>query len=354
MGVTKFQPTLPARGATAALGTLTGKFYSFQPTLPARGATCAASEIGGVHEFQPTLPARGATSRGGAHRPSDAISTHAPRTGSDAASVHAASAGTAISTHAPRTGSDALRRTAHRRSSRFQPTLPARGATPAHQEPHGAAVISTHAPRTGSDEPRGRGQSVHKISTHAPRTGSDGAGGAGLPHLVYFNPRSPHGERRNFAGCALLIWLFQPTLPARGATRTALPTASRRRFQPTLPARGATAGKRGEETSILFQPTLPARGATAMSMHLCQCSGHFNPRSPHGERRFRAQDDIRATLISTHAPRTGSDATRDGRKVMNAISTHAPRTGSDLFPRKGRNEEGHFNPRSPHGERRWL
>ena len=60
------------------------------------------------------------------------------------------------------------------------------------------------------------------------------------------------------------------------------------------------------KVTITFQPTLPARGATAQ----------------HGV----AQADF---LISTHAPRTGSD------------------------PAEGTNEAAgtHFNPRSPHGER---
>ena len=56
---------------------------------------------------------------------------------------------------------------------------------------------------------------------------------------------------------------------------------------------------------------------------------HFNPRSPHGERR----DVIRRALEELK------------------ISIHAPRTGSDLLARFRRRFSGHFNPRSPHGER---
>ena len=57
-----------------------------------------------------------------------AISTHAPRTGSD---VHTLAhfISDEISTHAPRTGSD-LPTAFHRYGNNgFQPTLPARGAT---------------------------------------------------------------------------------------------------------------------------------------------------------------------------------------------------------------------------------
>ena len=79
--------------------------------------------------------------------------------------------------------------------------------------------------------------------------------------------------------------LFQPTLPARGATSEVVNTPVPDEFQPTLPARGATPllglplarlhnfnprsphGERPYEDSlkydvVLFQPTLPARGAT--------------------------------------------------------------------------------------------
>ena len=57
-------------------------------------------------------------------------------------------------------------------------------------------------------------------------------------------------------------------------------------------------------------------------------------------------------LISTHAPRTGSDD--DGAcyfVVRRRISTHAPRTGSDKNNGRQFFLRHHFNPRSPHGER---
>ena len=82
-----------------------------------------------------------------------------------------------------------------------------------------------------------------------------------------------------------------------------------------------------------------------------------------------------ARLISTHAPRTGSDCKPVEQEFLNllfqptlpargataeylsaiahrSISTHAPRTGSDNQPGHDARLAGHFNPRSPHGERR--
>ena len=79
--------------------------------------------------------------------------------------------------------------------------------------------------------------------------------------------------------------------------------------------------------------------------------------------------------ISIHAPRTGSDGDHTGQTVgavlfqstlpargaterqrrellADIISIHAPRTGSDCRPCTRRARSRHFNPRSPHGERR--
>ena len=63
----------------------------------------------------------------------------------------------------------------HASSSIFQSTLPARGATRAEARQELDGAISIHAPRTGSD----------RISQR--------------PFLLalYFNPRSPHGERHH-------------------------------------------------------------------------------------------------------------------------------------------------------------
>ena len=55
--------------------------------------------------------------------------------------------------------------------------------------------------------------------------------------------------------------------------------------------------------------------------------------------------------ISTHAPRTGSDASCKSLQSAKTISTHAPRTGSDLDDITMPFGVQDFNPRSPHGER---
>ena len=191
--------------------------------------------------FQPTLPARGATASASAHTTPTTISTHAPRTGSDVEfaddarrvapfqptlpargatlALRFASSRCSISTHAPRTGSD----------------------TDPDGESYETNHISTHAPRTGSDDYVRRETIELVISTHAPRTGSDDKMIAASSALMHFNPRSPHGERPAVSPRRILSMQFQPTLPARGATgRVTTFPQSGQVFQPTLPARGAT------------------------------------------------------------------------------------------------------------------
>ena len=146
---------------------------------------------------------------------------------------------------------------------------------------------------------------------------------------------------------------FQPTLPARGATKSVGSTTCGKIFQPTLPARGATITP--EITSIVkfaisthaprtgsdeerrnamkylhISTHAPRTGSDARALALALSKmSHFNPRSPHGERPCWCWSCGRSNPISTHAPRTGSDHEILANLVVDVISTHAPRTGSD-------------------------
>ena len=149
----------------------------------------------------------------------------------------------AISTHAPRTGSDRIVRLLlvqtqnfnprsphgerHRvyllanAKCRFQPTLPARGATQNDRRSKNWSAISTHAPRTGSDDMPLEFHADLSISTHAPRTGSDITSKGTMPSQ---NP-------------------FQPTLPARGATISAEITRKQAEISTHAPRTGSDKGR---------------------------------------------------------------------------------------------------------------
>ncbi len=224
-------------------------------------------------------------------RVSKYISTHAPRTGSDIINGLMARGG-AISTHAPRTGSDIACRRFPMQAVQFQPTLPARGATRMlnnqiartfdfnPRSPHGerrahssaqqqgTGVFQPTLPARGATRVARKADVAVRISTHAPRTGSDDGRGGSRGGQGYFNPRSPHGERPH----------------------SFLLSASRRLFQPTLPARGATIHVTRWDMPILISTHAPRTGSDFQAVFL---------------RRF--------SCISTHAPRTGSDRHRTGR-----------------------------------------
>ena len=146
-----------------------------------------------------------------------------------------------------------------------------------------------------------------RISIHAPRGGSD------LPLSQCrckggdFNPRSPWGER--------LLLLCIPFHPLDFNPRSPW---GERPVQPPAVAR-----------CVLFQSTLPVGGAT--SPGFCDTPGR---------------------CISIHAPRGGSDLLLQKiERAVGGISIHAPRGGSDFFQIVGAWGAEHFNPRSPWGER---
>ena len=125
--------------------------FRFQSTLPARGATWKPLPIGArLRYFNPRSPHGERHDFRHSPERAEAISIHAPRTGSDERCDCGCSQ-TDISIHAPRTGSDRTLRNLVNIVNSFQSTLPARGATRYHFFRRLSNVISIHAPRTGSD-----------------------------------------------------------------------------------------------------------------------------------------------------------------------------------------------------------
>ena len=107
----------------------------------------------------------------------------------------------------------------------------------------------------------------------------------------HFNPRSPHGERREDLSTFDIYSRISIHAPRTGSDEQA---------------------KAAYDALIQFQSTLPARGATENLLHT-----------------------VRDYIISIHAPRTGSDMRHTSAARLHLISIHAPRTGSDkrhLFP----------------------
>ena len=193
-------------------------------------------------------------------------------------------------------------------TSRFQSTLPVGGATFQLDAICDADIsISIHAPRVGSDQHSADHSPAKRISIHAPRGGSDRKPMHGFQPRMYFNPRSPWGERLVGYLLSSQNVKFQSTLPVGGATfdnahylpprtdfnprspwgerhRQIVKIRTGRLFQSTLPVGGATNANAPTAGRAVFQSTLPVGGATTTLPKIENDGG-----------------------ISIHAPRVGSD-----------------------------------------------
>ena len=172
------------------------------------------------------------------------ISIHAPRTGSDNLMLTLSTETSYFNPRSPH-GERLIMWRRVRMSSRFQSTLPARGATRTWSpEENKVRRFQSTLPARGATRRCADYRVVCRISIHAPRTGSDEHLSGVRAGRRDFNPRSPHGERR---------------------PRTQRTRQKRRHFNPRSP-HGERRGSFQTEGEVY---------------------PHFNPRSPHGERRSR-------------------------------------------------------------------
>ena len=149
-------------------------------------------------------------------------------------------------------------------ASQFQSTLPVRGATARDARTHGGRLISIHAPRAGSD-----------ISFSFLLTGK-----------IYFNPRSPCGERQFCIVYVGVLYEISIHAPRAGSDRVlAQMEAEEQKFQSTLPVRGATSFDRGEDFAASISIHAPRAGSDPRRTAARVARENFNPRSPCGERR---------------------------------------------------------------------
>ena len=146
--------------------------------------------------------------------------------------------------------------------------------------------ISIHAPRTGSDPCSGVDIWLREISIHAPRTGSD-----------------------DFLKCRVVV-------------------------------------------EVVISIHAPRTGSDVREADVDGQLLDFNPRSPHGERQLFRPFLHAFCLFQSTLPARGATHRFDKAAVGSVISIHAPRTGSDMMStRRSAFAESDFNPRSPHGER---
>ena len=168
---------------------------------------------------------------------------------------------------------------------------------------------------------------------------------------MYFNPRSPHGERHNDPGDRKWAIDFNPRSP-HGERQFC--------FSPF-----AKIGK--------ISIHAPRTGSDRVLITSNERIEHFNPRSPHGERRAGTQEAIRQQNFNPRSPHGERPPCRTFVNFEEEFQSTLPARGAtrhllldsgalkfqSTLPARGatraaatrRANQRNFNPRSPHGER---
>ena len=173
------------------------------------------------------------------------------------------------------------------------------------------------------------GCNADRISTHAPRVGSDLTVTEFPARQLDFNPRSPRGERRCACGKPCAVYDFNPRSP-RGERRKSRTKPTRWKvFQPTLPAWGATTFDQIVNQILNISTHAPRVGSDEESKGIGQRCTHFNPRSPRGERQKFSHHKAKIPKFQPTLPAWGATCCCCAQGERKSISTHAPRVGSD-------------------------
>ena len=174
------------------------------------------------------------------------------------------------------------------------------------------------------------------------------------PQCSDFNPRSPHGERRNRGNPNVTVVSISTHAPRTGSDFPSSARSCNDCISTHAPRTGSDSAEDIGTMIFDISTHAPRTGSDVFALSTAaEIPAYFNPRSPHGERHIRLPLCVSRRGISTHAPRTGSDQlakmekiqytdfnprSPHGERHMNGldkqtragISTHAPRTGSDL------------------------
>ena len=215
--------------------------------------------------------------------------------------------------------------------------------------------ISIHAPRTGSDRrfQRRNLPNLLKFQSTLPARGATATVSSTRPIALYFNPRSPHGERHRQLKTIYQQRNFNPRSP-HGERRasTSRICGILAYFNPRSPhgERRGDAGRKSRHEK--FQSTLPARGATLLFRALRRAHiVDFNPRSPHGERPSDGRNPAFAAAFQSTLPARGATEALNAYGITETFQSTLPARGATGAAGCESRRRKNFNPRSPHGER---
>ena len=145
---------------------------------------------------------------------------------------------------------------------------------------------------------------------------------------------------------------FNPRSPCGERHALNLDWIIRKVFQPTLPVRGATRPVGSACAPSIISTHAPRAGSDASAASSASPAANFNPRSPCGERPDQLDSAFNGPDISTHAPRAGSDCFLAVRfALLPLFQPTLPVRGATFASDRLSVFYRHFNPRSPCGER---
>ena len=125
----------------------------------------------------------------------------------------------------------------------------------------------------------------------------------------HFNPRAPCGARPEKQLRRLLLLLFQPTRPLRGATGARRAAAGRTDdFNPRAPCGARLSARRYRANVKHFNPRAPCGARPSEISTGGKAWENFNPRAPCGARPIPTGAKAAQKRISTHAPLAGRDS----------------------------------------------
>ena len=131
-----------------------------------------------------------------------------------------------------------------------------------------------------------------------------------LTASAYFDPRSPHGERRGWFRSNTAAVHFNPRSPQGSDNRPPYYALYYIIFQPTLPAWGATEPQFIIDSYIeIFQSTLSVGGSAPRKFIIEGTIVDFNPHSPHGERQISESELTQLETFQSTLPAWGATLT---------------------------------------------
>ena len=149
---------------------------------------------------------------------------------------------------------------------------------------------------------------------------------------MYFNPRSPCGERLHVVQNELGITDLNPRSPCGERLCGGHAMRTGNHFNPRSPCGERPVLPGYDEEHLAISIHAPHAGSDRFRVTRTRTKSDFNPRSPCGERpRHSLQMMLPSASFQSTLPMRGATAQRRPTGTAGFISIHAPHAGSDIL-----------------------